>query len=81
MTKKITTQAIPDDGKWPFSDDERLDRNSVVQVAPITILPKYDRSILANMSKAELWDLITHNEINVKSRATKSSLIEALSKL
>lgn len=72
---------VSDDDVWPFSNITGPKKDRIVKVSELTIVSKFDKSLLTEMSKKQLIDLAKANMVNVKSRATKQELINAIMKL
>jgi hypothetical protein len=52
-----------------------------IETAPVTVKAKYKKSMLNNLNKKELMELIEKHNIEVKSRSTKEELMKLLMKV
>ena len=54
---------------------------AAIETAPVTVKAKYKKSMLNNLNKKELMELIVKHNIEVKSRSTKEELMKLLMKV
>jgi hypothetical protein len=55
--------------------------NAAIELAPVTVSPRFDRTKLEAMKKADLEELAKKHGVSVKARAKKDELVEKLSQL